>query len=217
MIPFRAVLHVIYIKYTLVIVKSGFKTLIQYTLNLNILLFQNKYFDSGEYNMTKAKIRGSKLPPAAQENMILQEPPGDAIPTPEAIATIRKPSLQQSKLAELSWRNIKWIFLYNLNSAFHLPSIVKLYLSFVIITWKIIHEWKMGAFFNVLQNFQHIGYIKTKLAVYKNMIWYILDNYHIVLNWLSFFILSVMWSLSGQYLCNTSSLNLICISDISDF
>lgn len=52
--------------------------------------------------MTKAKMRGSKLPPAAQENMILQEPPGDAIPTPEAIATIRKPSLQQSKLAELS-------------------------------------------------------------------------------------------------------------------
>lgn len=65
-------------------------------------LQKNKYFDSGEYNMTKAKIRGSKLPPAAQENMILQEPPGDAIPTPEAIATIRKPSLQQSKLAELS-------------------------------------------------------------------------------------------------------------------
>ncbi|XP_022332283.1 cAMP-regulated phosphoprotein 19-like [Crassostrea virginica] len=65
-------------------------------------LQKNKYFDSGEYNMTRAKMRGSKLPPAAQENMILQEPPGDAIPTPEAIATIRKPSLQQSKLAELS-------------------------------------------------------------------------------------------------------------------
>ncbi|XP_061174135.1 cAMP-regulated phosphoprotein 19-A-like [Saccostrea echinata] len=65
-------------------------------------LQKNKYFDSGEYNMTKAKMRGSKLPPAAQENMILQEPPGDAIPTPEAIATIRKPSLQQSKLAEHS-------------------------------------------------------------------------------------------------------------------
>lgn len=93
------------------------------------MLFQNKYFDSGEYNMTRAKMRGSKLPPAAQENIILQEPPGDAIPTPEAIATIRKPSLQQSKLAEHSWRRIKWIFLYNLNSASHLPSIVKLYLS----------------------------------------------------------------------------------------
>lgn len=79
--------------------------------------------------MTRAKMRGSKLPPAAQENMILQEPPGDAIPTPEAIATIRKPSLQQSKLAEHSWRRIKWIFLYNFNSASHLPSIVKLYLS----------------------------------------------------------------------------------------
>lgn len=124
MIPFLAVLINMYF-YTQVIVKSE----IQYALNLNTLLFQNKYFDSGEYNMTRAKMRGSKLPPAAQENMILQEPPGDAIPTPEAIATIRKPSLQQSKLAEHSWRRIKWIFLYNFNSASHLPSIVKLYLS----------------------------------------------------------------------------------------
>lgn len=98
MIPFLAALINLYIKYAHVIVKSE----IQYALNLNTLLFQNKYFDSGEYNMTRAKMRGSKLPPAAQENMILQEPPGDAIPTPEAIATIRKPSLQQSKLAEHS-------------------------------------------------------------------------------------------------------------------
>lgn len=98
MIPFLAALINLYIKYAQVIVESE----IQYALNLNTLLFQNKYFDSGEYNMTRAKMRGSKLPPAAQENMILQEPPGDAIPTPEAIATIRKPSLQQSKLAEHS-------------------------------------------------------------------------------------------------------------------
>lgn len=98
MIPFLAALINLYIEYAQVIVKSE----IQYALNLNTLLFQNKYFDSGEYNMTRAKMRGSKLPPAAQENMILQEPPGDAIPTPEAIATIRKPSLQQSKLAEHS-------------------------------------------------------------------------------------------------------------------
>lgn len=98
MIPFLAALINLYIKYAQLIVKSE----IQYALNLNTLLFQNKYFDSGEYNMTRAKMRGSKLPPAAQENMILQEPPGDAIPTPEAIATIRKPSLQQSKLAEHS-------------------------------------------------------------------------------------------------------------------
>lgn len=96
--PFLGCINKHVFKYTQVIVKSE----IQYALNLNTLLFQNKYFDSGEYNMTRAKMRGSKLPPAAQENMILQEPPGDAIPTPEAIATIRKPSLQQSKLAEHS-------------------------------------------------------------------------------------------------------------------
>lgn len=134
------------------------------------MLFQNKYFDSGEYNMTRAKMRGSKLPPAAQENMILQEPPGDAIPTPEAIATIRKPSLQQSKLAEHSWRRIKWIFLYNFNSASHLPSIVKLYLSYNYHMEDYSSLKKRRHFPSVLQNFQRIGYI-TK----QEYDWYILD------------------------------------------
>lgn len=134
------------------------------------MLFQNKYFDSGEYNMTRAKMRGSKLPPAAQENMILQEPPGDAIPTPEAIATIRKPSLQQSKLAEHSWRRIKWIFLLNFNSASHLPSIVKLYLSCNYHMEDYSSLKKRRHFPSVLQNFQRIGYV-TK----QEYDWYILD------------------------------------------
>lgn len=55
-----------------------------------------KYFDSGDYNMAKAKVKTKTLPAVAQL------PTGDAIPTPEDLPT-RKTSIVQSKLAtELS-------------------------------------------------------------------------------------------------------------------
>lgn len=58
-----------------------------------------KYFDSGDYNMAKAK--GQKLRPAVPP-VVPQQPTGDAIPTPEDLP-IRKTSIVQSKLAsELS-------------------------------------------------------------------------------------------------------------------
>lgn len=58
-----------------------------------------KYFDSGDYNMAKAKMNNPKTPLAPTEKMILQESIGDAIPTPESLPP-RKPSIIQSKLAE---------------------------------------------------------------------------------------------------------------------
>jgi len=52
-----------------------------------------KYFDSGDYNMAKAKgtSKAARLPVLAQTT-------GDAIPTPDNLPT-RKTSLVQSKLA----------------------------------------------------------------------------------------------------------------------
>lgn len=58
-----------------------------------------KYFDSGDYNMAKAKMNNTKTPLAPTEKMILQESIGDAIPTPESLPP-RKPSIIQSKLAD---------------------------------------------------------------------------------------------------------------------
>jgi len=52
-----------------------------------------KYFDSGDYNMAKA--RGPNKPPRVP---VLAQPTGEAIPTPDNLPT-RKPSLVQSKLA----------------------------------------------------------------------------------------------------------------------
>jgi hypothetical protein len=68
-----------------------------------------KYFDSGDYNMAKAKVGPSpKLPmaPAGQKLMIpspdMAPPPtGDTIPTPETVPQ-RKASLQTSKLVTAS-------------------------------------------------------------------------------------------------------------------
>ncbi|KAI4831040.1 hypothetical protein JOQ06_009109 [Pogonophryne albipinna] len=54
-----------------------------------------KYFDSGDYNMAKAKIKNKQLPTAAPEKT---EITGDHIPTPQDLAQ-RKPSLVASKLA----------------------------------------------------------------------------------------------------------------------
>lgn len=51
-----------------------------------------KYFDSGDYNMAKAKCNKSS------RVQILQQPTGEAIPTPDNLPT-RKTSLVQSKLA----------------------------------------------------------------------------------------------------------------------
>jgi hypothetical protein len=63
------------------------------------VLFQQKYFDSGDYQMAKQKgpakipTTTTVVPPAN-----LGHPTGDAIPTPESVPT-RKTSIIQSKLA----------------------------------------------------------------------------------------------------------------------
>ncbi|KAF7659100.1 hypothetical protein LDENG_00002930 [Lucifuga dentata] len=54
-----------------------------------------KYFDSGDYNMAKAKIKNKQLPTAAPEKT---EFTGEHIPTPQDLPQ-RKPSLVASKLA----------------------------------------------------------------------------------------------------------------------
>ncbi|XP_023670017.1 cAMP-regulated phosphoprotein 19a isoform X1 [Paramormyrops kingsleyae] len=54
-----------------------------------------KYFDSGDYNMAKAKIKNKQLPAAAAEKT---EITGDHIPTPQDLPQ-RKASLVASKLA----------------------------------------------------------------------------------------------------------------------
>lgn len=62
---------------------------------------QQKYFDSGDYNMAKAKIKNKQLPTAAPEKT---EITGDHIPTPQDLPQ-RKPSLVASKLAGWSLRS----------------------------------------------------------------------------------------------------------------
>ncbi|XP_055140895.1 cAMP-regulated phosphoprotein 19-like [Symphalangus syndactylus] len=54
-----------------------------------------KYFDSGDYNMAKAKMKSKQLPTAAPDKT---EVTGDHIPTPQDLPQ-RKPSLVASKLA----------------------------------------------------------------------------------------------------------------------
>ncbi|KAF4081554.1 hypothetical protein AMELA_G00162520 [Ameiurus melas] len=54
-----------------------------------------KYFDSGDYNMAKAKMKNKQLPAAAAEKT---EITGDHIPTPQDLPQ-RKTSLVASKLA----------------------------------------------------------------------------------------------------------------------
>lgn len=58
-------------------------------------VFQQKYFDSGDYNMAKAKMKNKQLPTAAPDKT---EVTGDHIPTPQDLPQ-RKPSLVASKLA----------------------------------------------------------------------------------------------------------------------
>ncbi|XP_006628721.1 cAMP-regulated phosphoprotein 19a isoform X2 [Lepisosteus oculatus] len=54
-----------------------------------------KYFDSGDYNMAKAKMKNKQLPTATAEKA---EITGDHIPKPQDLPQ-RKPSLVASKLA----------------------------------------------------------------------------------------------------------------------
>nr|KAF6391304.1 cAMP regulated phosphoprotein 19 [Pipistrellus kuhlii] len=56
---------------------------------------KQKYFDSGDYNMAKAKMKNKQLPAAAPDKT---EVTGDHIPTPQDLPQ-RKPSLVASKLA----------------------------------------------------------------------------------------------------------------------
>ncbi|XP_042638482.1 cAMP-regulated phosphoprotein 19-like [Orycteropus afer afer] len=54
-----------------------------------------KYFDSGDYNVAKAKMKNKQLPTAAPDKM---EVTGDHIPIPQDLPQ-QKPSLVASKLA----------------------------------------------------------------------------------------------------------------------
>ncbi|XP_012684997.1 alpha-endosulfine isoform X1 [Clupea harengus] len=54
-----------------------------------------KYFDSGDYNMAKAKMKSKQLPVAGPEKGLVT---GDHIPTPQDLPQ-RKSSLVTSKLA----------------------------------------------------------------------------------------------------------------------
>ncbi|XP_053321561.1 cAMP-regulated phosphoprotein 19 isoform X1 [Spea bombifrons] len=56
---------------------------------------KQKYFDSGDYNMAKAKMKNKQLPAATPDKT---EVTGDHIPTPQDLPQ-RKPSLVASKLA----------------------------------------------------------------------------------------------------------------------
>ncbi|ESN99997.1 hypothetical protein HELRODRAFT_83561, partial [Helobdella robusta] len=60
-----------------------------------------KYFDSGDYNMAKAKTGGSggKMIPGSKPPLLLET--GEAIPTPESVPH-KKVGPQQSKLAGAS-------------------------------------------------------------------------------------------------------------------
>lgn len=58
-------------------------------------LFQQKYFDSGDYNMAKAKMKNKQLPSAGPDKNLVT---GDHIPTPQDLPQ-RKSSLVTSKLA----------------------------------------------------------------------------------------------------------------------
>ncbi|XP_050786371.1 alpha-endosulfine isoform X1 [Gopherus flavomarginatus] len=58
-----------------------------------------KYFDSGDYNMAKAKMKNKQLPTTGPDNNLVT---GDHIPTPQDLPP-RKSSLVTSKLAGCIW------------------------------------------------------------------------------------------------------------------
>lgn len=84
-------------------VKGGSSALLQKRLSKG----NNKYFDSGDYNMAKAKMGpGGAAKPVLAPGQKLLIPDGavvtgDAIPTPETVPH-RKLNLHQSKLAGMS-------------------------------------------------------------------------------------------------------------------
>lgn len=61
---------------------------------LSSRILQQKYFDSGDYNMAQAKMKNKQLPVAASDKNLVT---GDHIPTPEDLPP-RKHSLVTSKL-----------------------------------------------------------------------------------------------------------------------
>jgi len=68
-------------------------------------ILQTKYFDSGDYNMAKAKTGSSKPPIGPGQKLLLPGSTGDAIPTPESVPQ-RKISFNQKKLAGMSWKSV---------------------------------------------------------------------------------------------------------------
>lgn len=61
-----------------------------------------KYFDSGDYNMAKAKVGpGQKVVIGPGQKVAMPGPTGDAIPTPQTVPH-KKIGLLQSKLANMS-------------------------------------------------------------------------------------------------------------------
>ncbi|XP_011767516.1 alpha-endosulfine isoform X4 [Macaca nemestrina] len=68
-----------------------------------------KYFDSGDYNMAKAKMKNKQLPSAGPDKNLVT---GDHIPTPQDLPQ-RKSSLVTSKLAGLTalcWLSMAFCF-----------------------------------------------------------------------------------------------------------
>lgn len=63
--------------------------------SLCVIFAQPKYFDSGDYNMAKAKIKNKQLPSTPTEKT---EITGEHIPTPQDLPK-RKTSIVASKLA----------------------------------------------------------------------------------------------------------------------
>lgn len=83
---------------------------------IRVFLFaQQKYFDSGDYNMAKAKMKNKQLPSAPSEKA---EITGGHIPTPQDLPQ-RKTSIVASKLAG-------WCSSLAVLSSFHCPSYIYL-------------------------------------------------------------------------------------------
>uniref|UniRef100_A0A8D2AQK1 Alpha-endosulfine n=1 Tax=Sciurus vulgaris TaxID=55149 RepID=A0A8D2AQK1_SCIVU len=79
--------------------KGVWNTIFYPLLDLNGVLWmlsvEQKYFDSGDYNMAKAKMKNKQLPSAGPDKNLVT---GDHIPTPQDLPQ-RKSSLVTSKLA----------------------------------------------------------------------------------------------------------------------
>ncbi|XP_059163326.1 cAMP-regulated phosphoprotein 19-like [Physella acuta] len=67
-------------------------------LNKRLQKGEQKYFDSGDYAMAKAKLSAKSKPLPPPERIIKAEAVGETIPTPENIQA-RKPSLVTATVA----------------------------------------------------------------------------------------------------------------------